>query len=75
MFTILVDPNIGIHIQGLSVILNVFCCTKKKRGFQANAVSVDASRACVQEMLYTCNGTENDNNKRLIFVKDICCIK
>lgn len=34
MFTILVDPNIGIHIQGLSVILNVFCCTKKKEVFR-----------------------------------------
>lgn len=74
MFTMLVDPNIGIHIQGLPVILNVFCCTKN-RGFQANSVSVDAFRASVKEMLYTCNGIENDNNKRPIFVKEFCCIK
>lgn len=74
MFTMLVDPNVGIHIQGLSVILNVFCCTEK-RGFQANAVSVDAFRTCVKEMLYTCNGIESDNNKRTIFIKAFCCIK
>lgn len=47
----------------------------KKRGFQANVVSVDVFRACVKEMLHTCNGIENDNNKRPIFVKDFCCIK
>lgn len=74
MFTIFVDPNIGIPIQGLSVILNVFCCTKK-RGFQANAVSVDAFGACVKEMLYTCNGIENHNNKSPIFIKAFCCMK
>lgn len=74
MFTIFVDPNVGIPIQGLSVLLNVFCCTKR-RDFQANAVSVDAFRACAKEMLYTCNRIENDNNKSPIFVKAVCCMK
>lgn len=74
MFTMLVDRNIGINIQGSSVIPNVFCCTTK-RGFQASGGSVDVCRACVKEMLRTWNGFEKSNNKRPIFVKAFCCTK
>lgn len=70
----LVHCNVGINIQGPSVIANVFCYTTK-RGFQANGGSVDAFRACVKEMLCTWNRIERGNNKRLIFVKAFSCTK
>lgn len=66
MFTVLVDRNIGINIQGPSVIPNVFCCTTK-RGFQANGSSVDAFRACVKEMT-TWSRIEKGNDKRAILL-------
>lgn len=64
MFVVLVDHNSVINIQGLSVMLDVFCYT-----------AVDAFGACVKEMLCTWDGIKEGNNKRPVFVKASRCTK
>lgn len=59
MFIMLVDPNVGINIQGSSVILNVFCCTTK-RCFQAHSSSMDTFKVC--DILCSRNRYQKGNN-------------